>query len=94
MVAQLYPFTSPPTTRMATVEVFSICWPGVLAIDPRGGPNIKDRFQQFLYYCYGWLPNDSSDIVDVFIGRYQATHVSSRDRCIATVLHATILSTR
>jgi hypothetical protein len=24
----------------------------------------------------------------VFTGRYQATHVSSRDRCIATALHA------
>jgi hypothetical protein len=36
---------------------------------------------------------ESMDIVDVFTGRYQATHVPSRDRCIATVLHATIYLT-
>jgi hypothetical protein len=30
------------------------------------------------------------DIVDVFTDRYQATHVPSRDRFIATVLHATV----
>jgi hypothetical protein len=30
------------------------------------------------------------DIVDMFAGRYQAKHVLSCDRCIATVLHATI----
>jgi hypothetical protein len=29
------------------------------------------------------LPNDSSGIVDVFTGRYQATYVLSRDSCIA-----------
>jgi hypothetical protein len=29
--------------------------------------------QHFIYCCYVQLPNDSSDIVDVFIGRYQAT---------------------
>jgi hypothetical protein len=28
----------------------------------------------------------------VCTGRYQATHVPSRDRCIATILHATLLS--
>jgi hypothetical protein len=36
------------------------------------------------------LRSHSPDIVDVFTGRYQAMHVPSRDRCIATVLHATI----
>jgi hypothetical protein len=40
--------------------------------------------------CYGRLPSNSSDIVEVFIGRYQATHVPFRDRCIATVLHIKI----
>jgi hypothetical protein len=33
------------------------------------------------------LPSDSQGIFDVFTGRYQATHVPSHDRCIATVLH-------
>jgi hypothetical protein len=28
--------------------------------------------------------------VDVFTGRYQATHVPSRDRCISAVLHVTM----
>jgi hypothetical protein len=36
------------------------------------------------------FPSDSPDIVDVFTVRYQATHVHSRDRCIATAIHATI----
>jgi hypothetical protein len=35
------------------------------------------------------LPSDSPGIV-VFPGRYQATHVPSRDRCIATTRHAII----
>jgi hypothetical protein len=30
------------------------------------------------------------DIIDVFTDRYEATYVSSRERCITTVLHATI----
>jgi hypothetical protein len=30
------------------------------------------------------------DIVDVFTGRYQATHIPSRGRFTATALHATI----
>jgi hypothetical protein len=54
------------------------------------GPNRKNRVQQSLYCCYGRLPSDSSDIVDLFTGRYQATHIPSRYRCIVTVLHATI----
>jgi hypothetical protein len=33
------------------------------------------------------LPSDSPSIVDVFPGRYQATHVPSRDRCIATTTY-------
>jgi hypothetical protein len=37
------------------------------------------------------LPSDSPGIIDVFTGRYQATHVSTRDRCIATAIHATII---
>jgi hypothetical protein len=65
--------------------------PGALVIWPRGGPNRKHRLQRPLYFCHGRLPTDSSVIVDVFTGRYQATHVPSRDRCIATVIHATIL---
>jgi hypothetical protein len=39
---------------------------------------------------YGRLSSNSSDIVDVFTVRYQATHVLSRDRCRATVLGVTI----
>jgi hypothetical protein len=63
--------------------------PGIL-IQPRCGPNRKHRMQKFFYWCYGRLPSDSLDIVDVLTGRYQASPVLSRDRCIATVLHATI----
>jgi hypothetical protein len=33
-------------------------------------------------------------ILLTFIGRYQVTHVPSRDRCVATVLHATILKVK
>jgi hypothetical protein len=55
-----------------------------------GGPNRKHRLQQSLHCCYGWLPNGSSDIVDLFTGRCQATHVTYSDRCIATVLQATV----
>jgi hypothetical protein len=40
------------------------------------------------------LPSDSHGIIDVFTGRYQATDVPSRDRCMATVLHVTICSSR
>jgi hypothetical protein len=36
------------------------------------------------------LPSDSPGIVDVFTGRYQATHVPSRDHCIETAIQATI----
>jgi hypothetical protein len=36
------------------------------------------------------LSSDSLGIVDVFSGRYQATHVPPRDRCIATAIHARI----
>jgi hypothetical protein len=38
------------------------------------------------------FPNDSPGIADVFTGRYQATHVPSRDRCIATAIYTPILS--
>jgi hypothetical protein len=58
-------------------------------IQPQGEPRRKHCPQQF-FYCYGRLPSDCPDIVDVFSGRYKATHVFSRGRCIATVLHATI----
>jgi hypothetical protein len=34
------------------------------------------------------LPSNSQGIVDVFTGRYRATHIPSRDRCIATATHA------
>jgi hypothetical protein len=33
------------------------------------------------------LPSNSQGFVDMFIGRYQATH-APRDRCIATAVHA------
>jgi hypothetical protein len=39
------------------------------------------------------LPSDSPSIADVFIGRYPAAHVPSRDSCIATAIHTTILTT-
>jgi hypothetical protein len=67
-----------------------LSWPGVLVIVTRGGPNRQHLFQQFFYSCYGRLPSDSQSIVDVFASRYQVTYVSSCDRCIATVIHATI----
>jgi hypothetical protein len=50
----------------------------------------KTPFPTVLYCCYGCSPSDSPDIVDVFTGRYQATYVPSRDRCIATILDAAI----
>jgi hypothetical protein len=56
----------------------------MLAIQSRGGPNRKHHPQQL--YCYRRLPSDSPDILDVFIGRYQATHVPYHSRYIATVL--------
>jgi hypothetical protein len=37
------------------------------------------------------LPSDSPGIVDVFTGRYQATHVPSGDRCIATAISTTVM---
>lgn len=64
------------------------------AWDPRyivlGGPNKRHRFQQFPCFCHGQLPSDSSDIADVFTGRYQATHVPPSDCCTATALQATM----
>jgi hypothetical protein len=75
---------------MNVPQLNSVSQPGLLAIQPRGGPNRKHHLQQFFYCCYGRLPSDSSEIVDMFIGRYQADHVPFRDRCIATVLHATM----
>jgi hypothetical protein len=81
--------TPPPLSR-----------PGVLVIQPRDGPNRKHHPQQFFYCCVHvlcsgnmfteQLPSNSPCIVDVFTGRYQTTHAPSRDRCIATILHATI----
>jgi hypothetical protein len=56
--------------------------------------------QQYFYHCMRircqmnpftkQLPCDSLGIVDMFTGCNQVTHVSSRDRCIATAIHATI----
>jgi hypothetical protein len=40
----------------------------------------------------GELPNDSSDIINMFTSHYQEMHVPSRDRCIARVLRATVLT--
>jgi hypothetical protein len=39
------------------------------------------------------LPNDRVGIADMFTSRYQATHVPSRDRCIATAIHVTVYKT-
>jgi hypothetical protein len=41
-------------------------------------------------FLLGGLPSSNSDIVDVFISHYQATHIHSRCRCIVTLLHATV----
>jgi hypothetical protein len=38
-----------------------------------GGSNRKHRLEQSRYCCYGRLPNNNLDIVDVFTSRYQAT---------------------
>jgi hypothetical protein len=57
---------------------------------PRGEPSRKQCLQQSLHCCFERLLNDSSDIVGAFAGRYQATHVPSHDRSIATsynILH-------
>lgn len=45
-------------------------------VQPGGRPTRKHRFQH-ISYCYGRLPSDSSDVVDVFTGCYQATPVVS-----------------
>jgi hypothetical protein len=45
----------------------------------RGNPFIKQ------------LPSVNLGITDVFTGRFQATHIPSRDRCVATSIHTTIL---
>jgi hypothetical protein len=50
----------------------------------------KQSNSEFFCCSYGRLPSDSPDIVDIFTGRYESTHVPSRNRCIATVLHAAI----
>jgi hypothetical protein len=44
--------------------------------------------------CTEQLPRRGPGIVDVLTGRYQATHVPSRDRCIGTIMHTEILGFR
>jgi hypothetical protein len=53
----------------------------------------ENNYQQFFHCCYGWLPSDSPDIVDVVTGRYQAMHVLSLDRCIAMAMHTILIIT-
>jgi hypothetical protein len=85
-------FLSPPTTRRATVEVFypASTWEG-----PTWGRR---------YIALGRTQQKTSpptipllllwaDSVDVFTGRYQATHTRSRDCCMATVLYKLQYST-
>jgi hypothetical protein len=72
--------------------------PLTLLITFRHEPHRKHRFS-----CYSptiprplhayplQLPSDIPGIVDVFTGRYQATHVPSRDRYITTAIHATVI---
>jgi hypothetical protein len=43
----------------------SLNWPGVPAIQPRGGPNRKHRLYQF-FYCYGRFPSNSPDPCRVY----------------------------
>jgi hypothetical protein len=38
------------------------------------------------------LPSDNPGIVDAFTGLYQATHILSRDRCIATAIHSALFT--
>jgi hypothetical protein len=66
--------------------------PGVLVIlrIALGGPKRKHHYKMF-FCCCGRLPGDSPNVVDLFIGRCQAAHVPSRDRCKTTVLHVTVL---
>jgi hypothetical protein len=66
-------------------------YPAIELTQPAWGSHCiaSERTQQF-FYCYGRLPSDSPDVIDVFIGRYQTAHIISRDRCIATVLRATV----
>lgn len=78
--------------RMDLLATTELSRPGVPAtsIYRRGGSNRKHRLEEFSYCCYGRLPSDSSDMVDVFTGRYQVTHVPLRDHCTATILYATL----
>jgi hypothetical protein len=57
---------------------------------PGADPTENTVSQQYLHTCYGRLPSDSPGIVDEFNGRYKVTHVPSRNRCIATVLHVAL----
>jgi hypothetical protein len=57
-------------------------------------------FQQYLDHCMRILrrgnrfteklPSNSLGIVGVFIGRYQTTHILSRDHCVARAMHGTV----
>jgi hypothetical protein len=72
------PFSSPPTTRRATVEEFDpACTPDCLAFSIWIAPiflpcNHFSRIAQNIHFptilsCfYGWFPSDSPDIADVF----------------------------
>jgi hypothetical protein len=70
-----------PTTNSfrynGSLDTLTVCGPYYIA---PGGSNRKHRPQQFFYCCYGRLPSDSPDIVDLFTGRYRATHIPSSDR--------------
>jgi hypothetical protein len=69
------PFSSPPTTRRATVKIFDLTstWcclfllQTVLLITPMQGPGRAHRFQQYLYCCmrYPLLQGNSSTCYNI-----------------------------
>jgi hypothetical protein len=88
------PFSSSPTTRRVTVEVFDpastrvtrlILSAGLGSLLYRLGadPTENTAPQEFLHYCYGRLPSNSPDIVDMFI---LSAGTCLRSRCSETVV--------
>jgi hypothetical protein len=50
--ARRLPAAHPEVARtLTTLAPTPLSWPGVLVIQPRGGPKRKRRSQQILYFC-------------------------------------------
>jgi hypothetical protein len=76
--------TSSLSGEYSTTELTQPAWGPLYSL----GEDPTENTNFYIVMC-GCLPV-APDIVDVFTGRYQATHVSPLERCITTILHATI----